>query len=372
MKTPFNREATREATFVIAAADSTTESKAQADSVCHGVDDDVVIQDAIDNLPAGGGKIYLLAGNYSISDTILIDGGTYISGDGRTATIITLANNSDCDMFQPRDQANGCHRAMFEHFMVDGNKDNQSAGNGFYGRFYNCYFNDLEVESVYTWGFYAYATDVTPGWGAQENVWNNSYFWRSGAGSLRFSPYGSDNWINKVSSWNSYGTEDVLIEGGMNKLTNCGFFGTFLTMPNSDYGIHIVGGAFLNTVLNCTIDTFKKHGIFLDANVTTIAFTDISHNLVRSVSKETNNTYDGIHLGNATMNGVIYGRVIGNMYHAGWLTLPNKPAYAIRLTGANANFNVVQQNMSCPGDYVTGNVGLVAAGANNDVAHNIP
>ncbi|MCL0077395.1 right-handed parallel beta-helix repeat-containing protein, partial [Dehalococcoidia bacterium] len=56
----------RTATLVVAASDSSPQSKAQADFVADGVDDQVEIQAAIDALPAGGGKVLLMEGTYNI------------------------------------------------------------------------------------------------------------------------------------------------------------------------------------------------------------------------------------------------------------------------------------------------------------------
>jgi hypothetical protein len=55
---------TRSATIVIAASDSSAKSKAQADYVCDGIDDQVEIQAAIDALPSSGGSILLLEGTF--------------------------------------------------------------------------------------------------------------------------------------------------------------------------------------------------------------------------------------------------------------------------------------------------------------------
>lgn len=60
----------RTATFVVAASDSSVLSKAQADYVCDGIDDDVQIQAAINALPANGGHVYLLNGRYVLSNEV--------------------------------------------------------------------------------------------------------------------------------------------------------------------------------------------------------------------------------------------------------------------------------------------------------------
>ena len=68
------------ATFVIAASDSV--HKERADYVCDGTDDDVQIQAAIDALPASGGKIVLLEGNFLIGDEIDLVANLHLMGSG--------------------------------------------------------------------------------------------------------------------------------------------------------------------------------------------------------------------------------------------------------------------------------------------------
>jgi len=60
----------RAATVVVAAVDSSLQSRAQADFLCDGIDDQVEIQAAIDALPAVGGKVQLLEGTFTITAPI--------------------------------------------------------------------------------------------------------------------------------------------------------------------------------------------------------------------------------------------------------------------------------------------------------------
>ena len=89
------------ATFVVAASDSL--HKERADYVCPGVDDQVVIQAAIDALPSGG-KITLLEGTYNFgarininTDNIILEGYLAIifqqTGSANNGIIETLASN---------------------------------------------------------------------------------------------------------------------------------------------------------------------------------------------------------------------------------------------------------------------------------------
>lgn len=71
----------RTATYVIAASDAPAHVKAQADYVCTGTSDDVLINAAIAALPVSGGEISLSQGLFSITSTILINkNGVYLHG----------------------------------------------------------------------------------------------------------------------------------------------------------------------------------------------------------------------------------------------------------------------------------------------------
>jgi len=77
---------------------------AAADYICDGVDDDVEIQQAVDALPATGGKIFIYAGDYHLSnaisrsiDNIWIEGagkGTYLAYNASTPVINAGARNA--------------------------------------------------------------------------------------------------------------------------------------------------------------------------------------------------------------------------------------------------------------------------------------
>jgi len=83
--------------FVVAAFDSSDASKAQADYVCDGTDDNVEIQAAIDALAVSGGEVKLLPGTYTVGagivigkDNITLSGygdGTYVTASGELGSI---------------------------------------------------------------------------------------------------------------------------------------------------------------------------------------------------------------------------------------------------------------------------------------------
>ena len=80
--------------FIIAASNSAAQGKRIADYVCDGTADDVQIQAAINALPAGGGKVSLLEGAYTLAsivsraiDNVAVEGcgeSTYLANDAST------------------------------------------------------------------------------------------------------------------------------------------------------------------------------------------------------------------------------------------------------------------------------------------------
>lgn len=104
----------RTATLVVAASDSTAKSKAQADYVCDGVDDDVQIQAAIDAAP----NIYLTEGTFSCTSTIAFPSHRRFRGAGSNATQIVQAT-ADIPLFTLA-SANGYHLSDFNAAIVAG------------------------------------------------------------------------------------------------------------------------------------------------------------------------------------------------------------------------------------------------------------
>lgn len=85
----------RTATLIVAAADSATTSKAQADYVCTGTNDHLEIQAALDALPSGGGEVKLLEGTYYIESSITLDSNQTLRGGGRNTILTTKTADTD-------------------------------------------------------------------------------------------------------------------------------------------------------------------------------------------------------------------------------------------------------------------------------------
>jgi hypothetical protein len=112
-------------------------------------------QTQINNALKGGGTVYLNAGTYVISDTIVLNSGNILTGD--PAAKIVLVNNANWPMYKNMIEGIGVSNVRITGFEVDGNRDNNTTSNGdetACGRYYYTmiYFKDssgIEVDNMY-------------------------------------------------------------------------------------------------------------------------------------------------------------------------------------------------------------------------------
>jgi hypothetical protein len=100
----------------------------------NGTDATAAIQAAIDTIPGvigdGSGYIvYIPDGIYLISAPLLLKPGVTLRGVGQRPTILRMANGANCTMITNADINNATYVAI-ENLRLDGNKANNSAGNG--------------------------------------------------------------------------------------------------------------------------------------------------------------------------------------------------------------------------------------------------
>ncbi|WP_305066714.1 hypothetical protein, partial [Methanoculleus sp.] len=80
-------------TVVVAASDSSPVSKAQADYVCDGTDDQHDIQEAFDALPPSGGTVALSEGTFDCAGSIYPRANSMLRGEGPNATLLEFSRN---------------------------------------------------------------------------------------------------------------------------------------------------------------------------------------------------------------------------------------------------------------------------------------
>lgn len=110
----------RTATYVIAASDATATEKAQADIVLTGTADQTIINNALFTYT----NVEVLGLNIYTSGTIFLRKNHNDFTSSSKATI-TLANGSNCDIVSI-----SAYPATIQKFFINGNKANQTTGNG--------------------------------------------------------------------------------------------------------------------------------------------------------------------------------------------------------------------------------------------------
>jgi len=144
---------TRSATFTVA---SSTSSQ-RADYVCDGTDDQIEIQAAIDALPVNGGKVLLLEGLFILSTPLFPPAAGnvyrhyYVEGQGKTGTILQLADNSSCSVVE---QGSGTGNLHLSNLWLNGNKANQSSGNGINATGMFVWLDDVTISHIKQDGIY--------------------------------------------------------------------------------------------------------------------------------------------------------------------------------------------------------------------------
>jgi len=123
-------EIARPVTLVVAASDSSAKSKAGADDVCTGTDDDVKIQALIDALPASGGTVILMEGNFE-GKGLHIDNtdNVQIIGQGyATHYELKVVTQAEADAYENAIiQVESSDYCRIANIRLDGNKANQTA-----------------------------------------------------------------------------------------------------------------------------------------------------------------------------------------------------------------------------------------------------
>jgi len=122
---------------VVAASDASSDSKQAATYVCDGINDEIEIQRAIDDLPSIGGMVQLTEGIFNLNRSgatqILLSNGTWLKGLGQ-ATQLILGASIDQTVISNENATPGTELGTHDKnitvgdMYIDGNKENQGAG----------------------------------------------------------------------------------------------------------------------------------------------------------------------------------------------------------------------------------------------------
>jgi len=149
-------KALRSATFIVAASDSLDSER--ADYICDGTADQSEINQAINALPATGGKVILLEGTYNITASVSLKAYASLEGQGRGSLIkLTSGTAGNIDLVS----VSNVSYVSIASLAIDGNSG-ATVGNNYGLRFwgnYN-YLRDVHVSNCKTNGFYLFGSFV--------------------------------------------------------------------------------------------------------------------------------------------------------------------------------------------------------------------
>lgn len=114
------------ATFTVVANDAEISWQHGGSYYCDGTADDVQIQAAIDALPAGGGRVLLSEGTFTLAASITDGDQDNVTLEGQgPSTIITVGTDAGFILLDFSDTRNPKTGWTFRDFKIDGNKANQ-------------------------------------------------------------------------------------------------------------------------------------------------------------------------------------------------------------------------------------------------------
>ncbi len=225
------------------------------------------IQAAINSLPAGGGKVFLPAGTYSITATVTIPSFVWLEGAGASSTVLRLADNTNTSVITNSDWTNGNSYIKISNLKIDGN-DAGNTGAECSGVYLDR-VSYSEISQLYIYD----AEDVGVGFDAQGSSFEgynkiiNNYFESNGNDGLflQWNKYSVVNGNTFKNNGNGIYTISDNLTISNNTIYNSDFRGIGLVGDNNSvtgniiddcgtYGIDITTGSAYNTISNNIIN----------------------------------------------------------------------------------------------------------------------
>lgn len=304
------------ATLVVAASNSLHPER--ADYRCTGINDHLVIQAALDALPATGGEVVLLDGTYHIEVSLSLDSYQTLRGCGRN-TILTTTT-ADLDIIMATGGL-GTEKIgiVIADLCIDGNAGGVANDIGIkwtyvdHGKILNCWILDNGEHGI---NLINCDYSIVFGNICQGNAQNGIYL---------YTCYQANTIIGNTCLGNNYNGIRLYITKYSTVVGNT-------CQGNNAAGIYLYT-AIYNTIIGNICQENLQYGIYInDSSHNTITSNTLSGN-----SQTATNTTDDICLESSD-----YNNIQGNTCRAG--VLANKPRYGINISTAACDCNLVTDN----------------------------
>ena len=278
-----------------------------ADFVCDGTDDHVEIQQAIDNLPSGGGSVYLREGTYNIGATINLNNNVALIGAG-AGTLLYLANNVNDDVIYGISLDN----VLIADLKINGNGSNQTTGEGIHidvswkFRIEGTWIEKCKVDGIYlnACSWFTVSGNVLDGNQTGDGIFNDSGQYNNFVGNIL-----TGNGFNGITvqggDWNTV-TGNTADGNTVDGIMLWGFadFNTITgntSEGNGEHGIGLGSTCVNNTISGNTIEGNGQAGINL---INSCDHNTISNNTIVGNSQTTDNVDNGIQIKNSNYNNI--------------------------------------------------------------------
>jgi hypothetical protein len=301
--------------------------------------DNVVIQAAIDSLPATGGYVQLVLGTYYNAGTITINkGNVTLNGiSPNKGTVIYMKDNANCDCISVN--ANYC---VISNLRIEGNIAHQTGGDGI--QFVNAL--DCEIRSVSVMYSKEYGLN-SAGSGNNGNSVYDSYFEYCGYSGIY--TRGRQNFFYNIDCYGNtvngifFAATDAIPRTELPTGIECSIINSRFE-GNSYAGIFVAEDSYshpgqLLQVSGCQIVGNKKQGVYIQGGRNVILY----GNVIRDNSQQTTNTYDNIYIEKSAHYDSTQIQVIAcQLLDSGWT---KRAKYQINESDANQDYNLYACNI---------------------------
>lgn len=330
--------------FITVAASNTPVSlQSGATYVCDGTADQEELQAALDDLPASGGWVQALPGNFNLTAPVRVEKhGVLYAGSGMgsvgnasqlalgtrftvssgfsgaAAILVQLPANDVC-----------VSSVTLRDFMVDG----ADVAGGQHGVFFKAHTSTMErvrvsrmsgdgirVEGYATWA--SYDTTLTRCYGTHN----------TGSGFHLSTNAQDDHLLGCIAYLN--GDAGIRVRGASHQFTSCH------TYNNTKYGVWWDNNGSRSKVVNLKCEGNEQHGMFFDNATAGTSNIHIADSNFKNNGEQTTNTYDHINFGTGT-SGHSRNSIANCDFSSASPTGGNLPRYCINAPGsAVQNVNI--------------------------------
>lgn len=285
--------------LTVAAANTPAAIRANASYLCDGVADQVEVQSAVDALPATGGRVQFLEGDFFFSAGVKArKHGTRVSGAGMATTIgasqqgfgtriRVVAGFTDTAVLEFADLSgtNAISTVALDNLTIDG----FDVGTGVHGVWFRGHTSDISRVRVSNMSGDGIRVEGYTGWATYDTMLSRCIATDNVGSGFHFAAGAQDDHLVECLSFNN-GDAGVRIAAASQQLTGIHCY-------NNRVGIWFDNNGTRTKVVNAKIEGSDQHGIWFDNATSGTSDVQIVGCNFKNNGEQLSNTYDHISFG---------------------------------------------------------------------------